>query len=125
MPGPVCMPCSVHTDFQTLAEAFPAKPIYLQEVGYPSGEGNHNSYARQAAFVHELFLAWDAHPDQIPLIDYTWLTDMSPDAVKGMTDYYHFDDAGFVSYLATLGLRTFEGPDKPAFQQLAAEARGW
>jgi hypothetical protein len=114
-------PTAVHDDFQTLTNTFPNQPIHLLEVGYPSGEDNDSSYAKQAAFIHELFLAWDAHAGQIPLINYTWQTEMSPESVEWMTDYYHFDDPGFVSYLATLGLRTFDNADKPSFRQLAAE----
>ncbi|HID54023.1 MAG TPA: hypothetical protein EYP41_18550 [Anaerolineae bacterium] len=96
-------------------------------MGYPSGANNNSSYAKQAAFIHELFLAWDTHVAQIPLVNYTWQTDMPPNSIKEMTDYYHFDNPGFVSYLATLGLRTFDNADKPAFRQLAVEteARDW
>ena len=114
-------PATVHNDFQTLADAFPNQTIYLLEVGYPSGTDNNSSYAKQAAFIHELFLAWDAHAAQIPLINYTWLTDMPLDSVKELTSYYRLAAPGFVSYLATLGLRTFDNTDKPAFRQLAAE----
>ena len=118
---------TVHDDFQTLTDAFPDQLIYLLEVGYPSGDGNHSSYAKQTAFIGELFVAWDTHAEQIPLVNYTWQTDMPPDAVKQMADDYHFDSPGFVSYLATLGLRTFDNADKPAFRQVATEteARGW
>lgn len=118
---------AVHDDFQTLGDAFPDQLIYLLEVGYPSGVDTNSSYAKQAAFIHELFLAWDAHAAQIPLINYTWQTDMPPDSIKEMTSYYRLDGSGFVSYLATLGLRTFDNVDKPAFRQLAeeTETRGW
>lgn len=123
----VRQPDAVHRDFQTMVDAFPGKPIYLLEVGYPSGEDNHSSYELQAAFIHELFRAWDDHAEEIPLLNYTWMTDVSGEAVHQMTTYYRFGGRGFVSYLATLGLRTHQGQDKPAFTQWATEtaARGW
>ncbi|MBM3138258.1 MAG: hypothetical protein FJZ98_08740 [Chloroflexi bacterium] len=120
-------PSTVQVDFQTITKAFSSKSIYLLEAGYPSGEVNHSSCEQQAEFVHELFLAWDAHADQIGLISYTWLTDISPETVKQYADYYNLNDPGFLSYLATLGLRTSDGQDKPAFQQwkIEAKVRGW
>ncbi len=118
---------TVYEDFQTLANTFPNQPIYLLEVGYPSGEDNDSSYAQQAEFIHELFTAWDNHANQIQLIAYTWLTDISPDAVKEFTRYYGLRDNGFASYLGTIGLRTFDGQEKPAYRQFVeeAKARGW
>ncbi|WP_420644473.1 hypothetical protein [Candidatus Leptofilum sp.] len=120
-------PTAVHDDFQTLADAFPDKTIHLLEVGYPTGTANGSSEAMQAQFIHELFLAWDDHAEQIPVLNYTWLTDMPETAVADMTDYYRLDDPAFVSFLATLGLRTGDGSPKPAFDQLLieTETRGW
>jgi hypothetical protein len=120
-------PTAVHDDFQTLSDTFANQTIYLLETGYPSGTKNDSSEAKQADFIRELFLAWDAHAEQIPVINYTWLTDVPETAVTEMTRYYGLADAGFVSYLATLGLRTSDGRPKPAFDQLATEAaaRGW
>ena len=120
-------PTAVHADFHTLTQAFPNQPVHLLEVGYPSGEVNNSSEEKQRDFIHELFLAWDEHAGQIPLVNYTWQTDVSPDAVEQMTNYYQLDHPAFVSYLATLGLRTFDNIDKPAFRQLAieTEVRGW
>ena len=114
---------TVHNDFQTLADAFPNQTIYLLETGYPSGADNNSSAEQQAEFIRELFLAWDAHADQIPVLNYTWLTDMPAEAVTQMTEYYRLDAPGFVSYLATLGLRSADGSNKPAFDQLAAETK--
>ena len=114
-------PTAVHDDFQTLVNTFPRQTIHLLEVGYPSGAGNGSSEAQQAAFIHELFLAWDAHAEQIPVLNYTWLTDMPTTAVTEMTEYYGLAEPGFVSFLATLGLRTNNGEEKPAFTQFASE----
>ncbi len=120
-------PSVVHDDLQTMADSFPNQPIYLLEVGYPSGTGNNSSQVKQTEFIHELFLAWDNHAEQIQLIDYTWLTDISPDSVKELTGYYGLSDDGFASYLGTLGLRLFDGQEKAAYRQflLEAKARGW
>ncbi|MDJ0755389.1 MAG: hypothetical protein QNJ45_17830 [Ardenticatenaceae bacterium] len=120
-------PSTVHNDFQTISDAFPGQTIYLLETGYPSGSDNNSSEAQQAEFVHEMFMAWDDHAEQIAVLNYTWLTDMPSSAVEDMTSYYRLDDAGFVSYLATLGLRQNDGTEKLALSQLAqeVEARDW
>ncbi|MBI9049138.1 MAG: hypothetical protein JEZ00_06955 [Anaerolineaceae bacterium] len=120
-------PQTAQPDFAVLTETFAGQPIYLLEVGYPSGEDNQSSYEMQQQFIHEMFQVWDAHADQIQLISYTWLNDPSEDSVQWLTHYYRMSSKGFISYLATLGLHTNTGEAKPAFQQWHAEvqARGW
>jgi hypothetical protein len=120
-------PSVVHDDLAQLVAAYPQRPIYLLETGYPSGAAGASSEARQAEFVRQLFQAWDQHAGQIGLVLFAWQTDLPPDSVEGLTDYYGIGNKAFASYLATLGLRTYEGADKAAFRQLTAEAdaRGW
>ena len=120
-------PGSVHDDFARVVKAYPAKDIYLMEVGYPSGEKNNSSHEKQAAFIHELFLAWDEYAERIKFISYTWMNDPSDVVLRNMEKYYGSSDAGFISCLATLGLRTNQGEDKTAFRQWQKEAaiRGW
>ncbi len=117
----------VHEDFAKLVELFPDKPIYVLEAGYPSSPLLNSSERKQADFVKEIFKAWDTHSTHIKLLDFTWLHDISPATVEELGDYYGLHDEKFLAYLATLGLRTFEGQDKEAFEMLRLEAkqRGW
>jgi hypothetical protein len=120
-------PDIVHQHFDQIAAVFPESNIWLMEVGYPAGsQYNASSQAMQAEFIHELFTAWDDHADQIGVMVLNWLHDQSPEMIEAWRDYYG-TAPGLVEYLSTLGLRTFDGQDKPAWQQLLAEteARGW
>jgi hypothetical protein len=117
----------VHQHFEQITASFPQRLIWLMEVGYPAGsEYNASSQSRQAEFIHELFAAWDDHTDEIGLIILNWLHDQSPEMIDAWRDYYG-NTPGLVEYLSTLGLRTYDGQDKPAWWQLLYEvqARGW
>jgi hypothetical protein len=120
-------PQVVHEDFAKLVELFPSKPIYILEAGYPSSPLLGSSEAKQADFVQEIFKAWDTYIGHIKLLDFLWLHDIPPAVVEELGDYYGLRDETFLAYLATLGLRTFEGQDKEAFRVLSleAESRGW
>jgi len=120
-------PAIVHDDFNKLTALFPNREIRLMEVGYQSGsEYVNSSEVKQARFFHEMFTAWDDHRDQIKLILINWLHDQSPQTIEEWKDYYG-DDPALVEYLSTLGLRNYDGTDKPAWLQIKTEAnaRGW
>jgi hypothetical protein len=120
-------PRVVFGDFAKLVEAFPDKPIYILEAGYPSSRVIGSSETQQAQFVQNVFRAWDEEATHIKLIDFLWLHDIAPEVVKDLGSYYGLDDGNFLEYLATLGLRTHQGEAKPAFEMLGQEAkkRGW
>ena len=65
-----------------------------------------------------MFEAWDKYAVEIPMINFVWLHDMSTNEVEAMTEYYAVKTPAFASFLASLGLRTHGGKDKPAFAQL-------
>jgi hypothetical protein len=117
----------VHEDFATLVELFPGKPIYMLEAGYPSSELLGSSEDEQATFVREIFKAWDTHAAHVKLLDFLWLHDIPSSVVDELGGYYGLQDEKFLAYLATLGLRTFDGEDKEAFKVLRLETkqRGW
>ena len=120
-------PSVVTKDFGQLVKLYPRRPIYILEAGYPSSPDNGSSPKLQAEFVVEVFAAWDRYKDNIKLVDFTWLHDLAPATVNNMTRYYGLSSRGFKAYLSTLGLRTHDGRDKPAFSVLKREAkrRGW
>lgn len=125
----VRQPDTVHDDFAEMVTVAQGKPVYLLELGYPSSPVCESSEAQQAEFIHQAFLAWDEHADDIALISFSWLTDLSPQLVEQFQKYYGIENKAFGEYLRTLGLRTWpgDGEDKPAFHQLQTEsaARGW
>jgi len=122
-------PGVIANDFSTLVGLYPATPIYMMEVGFPSGPLCNSSETLQSDFILEVFDAWDIYSTEIPLISFTWLTDLSSQTVQNLGTYYGLNDPVFLEYLGTLGLRTFSGTgtDKQAYTTLADEAskRGW
>lgn len=122
-------PQVVADDVAQMVAIAQGKPVYLLEAGYPSGETCNSTPEQQAAFIRQVFRAWDAHAEAIPLISFTWLSDLPPKAVREFQGYYGVNNRAFGEYLRTLGMRTWKGAgsDKPAFLQLEAEAaaRGW
>ncbi|MBI5352981.1 MAG: hypothetical protein HZB50_10115 [Chloroflexi bacterium] len=125
--GNVKDPSTVRADFDLIASLYPDQPIYFFQFGYPSSEYIKSSEERQSQFIREAFQAWDAHADHILMLDFTWLHDKSPEEVREFEKYYGFSNRPFAEFLGTLGLRTYGGKDKPAFQILIeeAKARGW
>lgn len=125
--GFVADPKRVYGDFAKVVNLYPNKPILFFQFGYPSSKYLRSSLTKQAQFIHESFMAWDQYTNNIKLIDFTWLHDLSPQALQENIDFYGIYDKKFSEFLKTLGLRTYNGQDKPAFVQLKAEAsaRGW
>jgi len=120
-------PQVVHDDLAGLVALYPGRPIGVLEIGYPSSEVLGSSEALQAEFVRQVFQAWDDHAAEIVLLNFTWLTDASDEAVDGWKNYYGLRDDHFAAYLASLGLRRSDGTPKAALEALASEAhaRGW
>ncbi len=120
----------VAADFDAMISAFSASPgkmIHILEAGYPSSAACGSSEADQAAFIANLFAAWDGRMDRVAAVNVTWLTDVSQATVDEWELYYGVSDPAFLAYLATLGLRHNDGSEKPAFAQLKQETanRGW
>lgn len=122
-------PSVVLGDLWQLVFLYPDRPIYLMEAGFPTSPLCNSSDLQQAQFVRQLFRSWDLFHDRIRLMDFTWMHDLSPQAVADLGNYYGISDPVFLEYLRTLGLRTHAGPglDKPGWTTLATEAasRGW
>jgi hypothetical protein len=123
----VSPPTTVGPDLTHLCALYPKRSIALLEAGCPSSLDCHSSTALQAEFVRRLFAAWDAHAAQIVSVTFSWQTDISPEATAGFGKYYGVSAKPFAAFLGSLGLRTYEGKDKPAWNTLneEAKARGW
>ena len=122
-------PTVVMPQIGKLVAAYPTRLIYFLEIGYPSGAGCGSSDAKQAQFIRRSFKAWDAHAEAIRLMEFTWMHDISQTAVDTYELYYGISNPAFLSYLGTLGLRTYTGSGsaKPAWNALTTETakRAW
>ena len=122
-------PDVIHHDLAEAAALYPGRMLYLTEIGYPSGEATDSSYQKQADFIREMFAAWDEHAGQIPVLSYSWLTDLSRESVSTFQNYYGVSNQAFGEFLRTLGLRTYpgDGEDKPGYEAFLEEtrARDW
>lgn len=120
-------PSVVGADFDAIAEAYPGRPVYVAEAGYPASPLCDSSDEMQATFVRALFEAWDEHEDQFRGISYSFLTDFSPAAVDEFEMYYGISDERFSGFLGSLGLRSHDLDERPALAAYREEAaaRGW
>lgn len=114
-------------DLDRLVEAFPGTPLVLQEVGYQTSATCGSSPEAQARFFCAAFAAWDRHREQIVSFNLLRLNDLSAEQAALDAGPYGLESPEFLEYLQTLGIRTFEGEEKPAFGVVEGEAarRGW
>jgi hypothetical protein len=98
----------------TLVEMADGKPVILAEAGYPS-DGCGSDAEGQKRFVQTLFAALKDREAQVPVVNLVWMHDISADQMDTYRRYYGSDDDCFARYLGSLGLRTRDGQDKPAF----------
>ena len=122
-------PDVVLDDFKKLHTLFPDRIFLVYQIGYPSSPEIGSSEEKQSLFIREVFKTWDQHTETMPLIIFSWFHDVPPETLQSFEDFYGLSDAGFLAFLASLGLRTYEKPskDKLAFATLLEEAklRGW
>jgi hypothetical protein len=117
----VADPGVIHADIDNIFSLYPNKNLYLAEVGYPSGVENGSSQKKQADFVRELFSVLDRYPKRIPGMNYLWLNDLSSQAVSDYAVYYGTPNKYFVSFLSSLGLKTYNGEAKLGFNAFQEE----
>lgn len=107
----------------TLIAAAQGKEVYLQEVGYSSGEAIGSSEKIQAEFFSTIIPAIAARP-QIKLASLFSLYDLDPKLCELLTSYYGMSGwlvsffvppEKFRGFLCTLGLHDAEGRAKPAW----------
>ncbi|MHB1000213.1 MAG: hypothetical protein ACYC27_13305 [Armatimonadota bacterium] len=122
-------PFVVGADMKSIVSLYPTKEIWFYQLGYPSSESLNSSESKQAAFIREVFTAWDKNASRVRMIDFTWMHDLPQSALDKHAEYYGLSDPKFLEFLRTLGFRTYQGAgkDKEAFKVLQTEARkrGW
>jgi hypothetical protein len=120
-------PSVVHDHFKRLTTIYAGKPISMLEAGYPTSSYLGSSEDKQVELIRELFAAWDNHRSRILHMNFMWLHDVSDSKLKEFEKYYRISSKAFIEFLATLGLRTYDGKDKPAFNELKhqVQASNW
>ncbi len=116
-------PQIVHADFQTVVNAIPQKPIIYYQIGYPSSPSLGSSLHQQAAFITEAFRAWDTHASRIRMLNFQWMHETPDVGVDQYVKYYQHDTPNFRAFLGSLGLQSWSGEPKPAWETLKKEAK--
>lgn len=110
-------PADLPGQLDAMLQAAHGAQVYLTEVGYPSG-GCGATETGQLAFTQTILAYADAHADRIPLVNLVWLHDLSPAEVDQAVGYYGVGGNCFAAFVASLGLRSHDGADKPVFAWL-------
>ena len=117
-------PSVVAADFASMLTVAGAKALLLQEVGYPASPVNESSEDKQAAFVSQVFAAWQNAGGRIPFLNYFLLHDVTPAMCTEFESYYGaIGLSGFKEFLCTLGLRQANGTERQAWPTLIYEAK--
>ncbi len=115
----------IPTDFATAVSLYPSKQICYYQFGYPSSTVCASSNNQQKQFITQAFASWDVYHNNIKMIDFTWLHDLSTAQVNYYATYYGLTNPVFLEYLRTLGFRDWNnnGTDKPALNELRCQAK--
>lgn len=109
-------PASVGSAFPAMVAAAGAKPVVVQELGYPSAPLLDSSEQEQADFLANAFPAWAAQGDRIPFVNVFALHDFDPALCLQLASYYGVvGHADFEAFLCSLGLRRADGTPKTAW----------
>lgn len=118
-------PANIVNDFASIVALYPTKPICFYQFGYPSSATCNSSESLQKDFTTETFNAWDTYSNNIRMIDFTWLHDLSPADVAYYGSYYGITNAAFLEFLRTLGFRQWNGngSNKLAWNELGCQTQ--
>lgn len=117
-------PGVVEADFAQIVSAFEGHPVLVQEIGYHTPMNSAESEQAQAEFYCNTFKAWDAHPEIQSMI-VVRQHDTSQEDALALAKPYGIDDAQFIEFLRSLGIRRVDGKgsDKPAAVVIREQAR--
>jgi len=105
----------VPADFAGMLHTAGAKPLVLQEIGYPADTLLNSSDALQAQFIDAVFAQIAKHRAKIAVANFFILYDLNKSQLETFTAYYGLPDARFRAYLGTLGLKRANGTPRPAW----------
>jgi len=112
-------PQSPATDFPDMLNFAGARPLVLQEVGYPASPLNNSSEAMQSAFIESVYAAWGNNAENIPFLNFFMLHDITAQQCATFASYYGLpNSASFGAYLCSLGFRKTDGTPKEAWTTL-------
>lgn len=102
-----------------LLSALTQKPIILTEVGYPSSPGVESSPQKQGEFYQTVIEALRNEGSHFIGINFFQHADMPPPTVSYLAAFYYSEEIAnrYRSFLSSLGMKTFEGQTKPAWNQ--------
>ncbi len=115
----------VAPDFDAMAAAVGAKPLLLQEVGYPADTSLGSSEEKQAAFVDAVFNALQKHQDKIGFVNFFLMYDIGEKLANVLTTNYGLADPHFHAFLGTLGLRQADGTPRQAWLRFEMRSAQW
>ncbi len=107
-------------DFGRMVKAAGARPLCLQEAGYPTSPILGSSEEKQAAFVDAVFSGVRKHSARMGYCNFFLLHDFTDSQVAEFLRYYRLPDARFRAYLATLGFKTAKGEPRKAWDRFLA-----
>jgi hypothetical protein len=109
-----------HFDFMTGVAG--ARPLLLQEIGYPASEKTGSSEEKQARFVRSVFGELDRLGSKVPLAAFFMQVDFPPSMTGALEEYYGIRDPAFLAFLQTLGLFDSKGRPRLAWAAFKEEA---
>ena len=117
-------PSVVPGDLRAMVDAAAPRPVYLQEVGYPTAALLGSSPEAQAEFVRLVFeTIRQLGPTRILGATYLFQSDFPEFIVALVAQAYGApNDQRFRAYIATLGLRDDRDRPKPAWEEFVRQA---
>jgi hypothetical protein len=116
-------PSAPSSDIPLMVALAGARPLVVQEIGYPAATLNGSSEQKQAAFVSNVFAAWRSSQLKIPFVNFFVLHDFTQTMCDEFGAYYGLpNSASFKAYLCSLGLRQADGTPRQAWATLINEA---
>ena len=112
--------------FDNMIAIASGKPVVLQELGYPASSLNRSSEAQQAAFFTDAIAQWRARGSTaMPFVSLFLLHDFTPQQCADFGVYYNLpNQAQFIGFLCSLGLRKADGSPRPAWDAVRT-ATAW
>jgi hypothetical protein len=116
----------ISSNLNALISASASKSIHIQEFGCQSGTVSGSSTDLQKKCFEAMLKIWDANLNKITHVNLLRMNDLSYSSAYSTAASYSSPaapDAVFVDYIQTLGLRTYDGTDKPSYTYLKEQLK--